>query len=325
MRVHKILFALAVLIITQSLSVHGQWLPGATSGSIYYNSGNVGIGTTAPNTLLHVGGDITAGPSSGGYHLVVNDIATARWALGTGNFAFHIANDYPSASTWVDRMYISRDGNVGIGTVNPLTKLDINTTESLDGLRITHNNNGFVTLRSTSLGQAAYNNITQAGDGGIIYGATGSIGTGNFGFVIAPWANAESGMRIDKNGNVGIGTANTNDAAYKLFVETGIRTRKIKVDHSSWPDYIFHTTYQLRPLNEVEQYIQQNRHLPEVPSAEEVTKNGLDLGDNQATLLKKIEELTLYVIEQNKKLEQQNELIKKQQDRLEALEKRIKE
>jgi len=106
------------------------------------------------------------------------------------------------------------------------------------------------------------------------------------------------------NGSLGIGTIDTK--GYKLAVNGDAIFTKIKVKpYGNWPDYVFHASYDLRPLSEVEQYIQQNHHLPEVPSAEEVKKDGLDVGDNQATLLKKIEELTLYVIEQNKKLEEQ--------------------
>jgi hypothetical protein len=238
-----------------------------------------------------------------------------------------------------------------------------------------------VKIHSTSLHGGAYNNITQNGDAGIIYGSL--VGGVNFGFVIAPWANATSGLRIDGNGNVGIGTAspsspltvsttatimslfkhngtgnssitvanNTgqmnlgvgattphpyvwsgtgnffigNDGDPTLFVSgmgngnVGIGTQdtkghklavagtaiftKVTVKALPWSDYVFYANYRLRPLSEVEQYIKQYGHLPEVPSAEEVEKNGLDVGDNQATLLKKIEELTLYMIEQSKKIE----------------------
>lgn len=112
-----------------------------------------------------------------------------------------------------------------------------------------------------------------------------------------------SGNNIYYNaGKVGIGTINMNDANYKLFVETGIRTRKLKVDQQGWPDYVFHKTYKLPTLEEIEKYIKQNNHLPDVPSAKEVQKNGIDLGDNQALLLKKIEELTLIIIGQNKRI-----------------------
>jgi uncharacterized coiled-coil protein SlyX len=95
-----------------------------------------------------------------------------------------------------------------------------------------------------------------------------------------------------------------------------VHTRKVRVDQSTWADYVFNSDYKLRPLHEVETFIQQNNHLPEVPSTKEVEENGIDLGDNQATLLKKIEELTLYVIEQNKKMElmqKEMEKLKKQQ------------
>ncbi|RXK82909.1 hypothetical protein [Filimonas effusa] len=114
----------------------------------------------------------------------------------------------------------------------------------------------------------------------------------------------EKGFVFSYDGRLGIGTNNVSDAGYRLFVETGIRTRKIKVDHTTWADYVFDSSYQLAPLSYVEQFIQENKHLPEVPSAAEVKKDGLDLGDNQAVLLKKIEELTLYIIQQNKKMEQ---------------------
>ncbi|MFL5747459.1 MAG: hypothetical protein ACJ751_22485 [Niastella sp.] len=69
------------------------------------------------------------------------------------------------------KMTLSNDGNLGIGNPQPNSKLDIKTTKSLDGIRIIHNDQGFVNLQSTSLGQSAYNNITQAGDAGIVYGS----------------------------------------------------------------------------------------------------------------------------------------------------------
>jgi hypothetical protein len=104
----------------------------------------------------------------------------------------------------------------------------------------------------------------------------------------------------NEGGNVGIGT---NNPQAKLAVNGDIFSKKVKVTQSGWPDYVFASGYRLRSLSEVEQFIKQQQHLPDVPSATAVEKDGLDLGDNQVTLLKKIEELTLYLIAQNKKLE----------------------
>lgn len=103
-------------------------------------------------------------------------------------------------------------------------------------------------------------------------------------------------------GNVGIGTTNITDVNYKLFVETGIRTRKVKVDQDNWPDYVFSNSYKLCSLTELEKFIKENKHLPDVPSAKKVEKEGVDIGSTQSILLRKIEELTLYVIEQSKEM-----------------------
>jgi hypothetical protein len=128
-------------------------------------------------------------------------------------------------------------------------------------------------------------------------------------------SNTVGNSQIFDNGtNVGIGTTNINDATYKLYVETGIRTRKVKVDQLTWADFVFDKNYVLPSLIEVEKYIQQNKHLPGVPSAEDVKNNGVDVSDNQQMLLKKVEELTLYLIDLNKKVDElskENKILKK--------------
>jgi hypothetical protein len=131
--------------------------------------------------------------------------------------------------------------------------------------------------------------------------------------------NNVENMMIDSIGRVCIGITNVTDNSYKLYVEKGIRTRKVKVDLDAWADYVFDANYKLPSLTDVENYIQQNKHLPDVPSAIDVEKNGVDLGENQKVLLQKIEELTLYVIDQNKKIE----TLQNQNDQLEQLKKEV--
>jgi hypothetical protein len=110
-------------------------------------------------------------------------------------------------------------------------------------------------------------------------------------------------MEVTSAGNVGIGT--TNPQA-KLAVKGTVLALKVKVSPATngtdWPDYVFKKNYKLRSLNSLEAFIKTNHHLPDVASAKEVEKDGLDLANTQAVLLKKIEELTLYVIELNKKI-----------------------
>lgn len=94
---------------------------------------------------------------------------------------------------------------------------------------------------------------------------------------------------------------------FRLFVKDGIRTEKVKVDVASangWADYVFRKDYKLRSLEEVEKHIEEKGHLPNIPSAEEVVKNGVNLGEMDAKLLEKIEELTLYMIQLNKEVKE---------------------
>ncbi|ACU61723.1 hypothetical protein [Chitinophaga pinensis] len=120
-------------------------------------------------------------------------------------------------------------------------------------------------------------------------------------------------------GNLGIGTRNTG--TNKLAVEGTIAARKIKVTQAStWPDFVFDSTYQLPSLQQVETYIQQHKHLPEVPSASEVAKEGFELAEMNKILLQKIEEMTLHLIEQNKRNLELEEKVKLMAERLDKLE-----
>ena len=101
-------------------------------------------------------------------------------------------------------------------------------------------------------------------------------------------------------GSLGIGTFKTN--GHRLAVEGSIGARKIKVDQATWADYVFAPDYQLRSIPEVEAFIKAHNHLPDIPSAGEVAKEGIDVGEMNKKLLQKVEELTLYLIEEHKKV-----------------------
>ncbi|MES2516679.1 MAG: hypothetical protein V4585_01145 [Bacteroidota bacterium] len=101
---------------------------------------------------------------------------------------------------------------------------------------------------------------------------------------------------------------------YTLAVSGGILTEKIRVATNGtafWADYVFEPAFKLRPLKEVEQFIKDNKHLPDVPSTAEVTQNGIDLAQTQALLLQKVEELTLYVIQQQKEIDRLKKRVSK--------------
>lgn len=113
---------------------------------------------------------------------------------------------------------------------------------------------------------------------------------------------------IYNTGKVTMGTPMyDNDSNYRLYVKDGIKTERVKVEVAStngWADYVFRDDYKLTSLKDVEKFIKKNNHLPEVPSEDEAIKNGIELKEMNILLLKKIEELTLYAIQQQKLIDE---------------------
>lgn len=131
-------------------------------------------------------------------------------------------------------------------------------------------------------------------DGGVFY-RTGT-------HLSAEWDPWRKLLIEDSNGNVSIGTGNAQ--GYKLAVAGNVIAESIIVKlQGTWPDYVFDKKYTLPPLNEVERFIKLNKHLPEIPTDQEVNEKGIDIGGMNAKLLKKVEELTLYLINQQKEIE----------------------
>jgi hypothetical protein len=246
------------------------------------SNGNVGIGTTSPTAgILQVNGS--------------EDLLTLYSNTGVAQFNAYNNSDFriiqrsnAVMSFWtntVERMRIDATGNMGIGTVGPTEKLTVR-----DQNIAYDSSSGIVKL------------LFDSGNGG---GGVGfekeTFNTGGLRFFTQyGWGSTLEKMRITANGNVGVGTTNP-DA--KLTVNGTIHSKEVKVDLSMpAPDYVFAPDYTLIKLSELKTYIDLNRHLPEIPSAAQMAKEGLSLGDMNTKLLKKVEELTLYLIEQQKEL-----------------------
>ena len=127
------------------------------------------------------------------------------------------------------------------------------------------------------------------------------------------WTNWRKILIENSSGNVGIGTTSPD---YKLDVNGTIRTRELKVDMLG-ADFVFEDDYQLRSLTEVEEFIQTNNHLPDVASAIQMQEEGVNQSEMNQKLLQKIEELTLYLIQQNKIMSNQSQIIDNQNKKLE--------
>lgn len=187
-------------------------------------------------------------------------------------------------------------GNIGLGTTNPMDKIHIDGVDA--GVRI----GGSIRSRM---------NLYTGNQNGWqieVSDANGNQFAGDLGFTESGVAAGR--LVLKKGGNIGIGLL---DPTERLSVNGNVRAKKVIVTQAGWPDYVFDTSYSLRSLSEVEAFIAKNKHLPDMPSARDVEEKGISVGDNQALLLKKIEELTLYLIE----LKKENTDLKKRIDKLE--------
>jgi hypothetical protein len=147
---------------------------------------------------------------------------------------------------------------------------------------------------------------------------------------INTYANQYATLRVDNtiamqwyaDGKVSIGDVNIAPAGYKLFVEGGILSESLRVavnGEDDWADFVFSDEYQLMPLTDVKSFIDKNNHLPDVPSAEDMVKKGLDVLQSDAILLQKIEEAYLYIIDQQEQIVQQNKQIVEQQVQIDQI------
>ena len=190
------------------------------------------------------------------------------------------------------------DGNVGIGTSEPHGKLHINSTRPVI---IKHNGGNGV--YGSEIGFNSVLNTSDVPNKFIKLGGTGQYGAASIitdyrGNMYFQMYNAETEDESIVDYKPQIQFANTGD----VTIDGKVKSKEVEVKANVWPDYVFEANYDLPTLEEVENYIKTHKHLPDVPSEKEVKENGLNLGQSDAVLLQKIEELTLYLIEQNKEI-----------------------
>jgi hypothetical protein len=191
----------------------------------------------------------------------------------------------------IERMSILPTGNIGIGTITPSAQFHTTGSVRLAGLTSDSTKNRV--LVSDTSGNLFYRNVSS----------------------LNRWQYA-AGTVYDSVDNIGIGTSNTQ--GYKLAVNGTAIFTKVKVKTAgTWPDYVFKKGYALPDLLELERYIAANQHLPGILSEGEVQKDGIDVGAHAAAVLQKVEELTLYLIEENKKLKEQNNRLEQQRKEIE--------
>jgi hypothetical protein len=244
---------------------------------VSYPTASVGIGTTSPNAKLHI-----ISQASGTAGLLIQGQNGDNW------FPYTDGKNYLRGTT----VLADVGGSVGIGTATPSKTLEVAGDAASNSLYLS----------------TAWNNARINGNGEYIeyrsswyhtfYGVT----------------NSNPAMFIDgRTSKVGV---NTSSPDASLTVNGQVHAKEVKVDlNIQGPDYVFEKDYKLSSLEEIKNYIDQNKHLPEVPSAKEMEKNGVQLGEMNMLLLKKIEELTLLMIKMKKEnddqVEQLHEEIKK--------------
>ncbi|MCW8309708.1 hypothetical protein K7A41_00540 [Sphingobacterium sp. InxBP1] len=219
---------------------------------------------------------------------IIHTILTLTLNLGISQMLMAQTNIFPA------------NGSVGIGTTSPLVKLEVRGGNFL--VKNLRNETGeSVPMISQSLGFGDYTDF-----GTSINTVTENSGNNSYGLQFLTkesyLTKLEEKMRITAKGNVGIGTSSPNA---KLAVNGNIVANEIKVKTDiTVPDYVFEKDYRLPSLDEIEQYIKANKHLPEIPSAGRIAADGLDIAQMNLLLLKKIEEMTLHLIEQQKQIKE---------------------
>ena len=243
---------------------------------------------------------------------VLKGVPAFAWSLVALTLAFNAAFAQSSWPTYPNNTVISvtSGGYVGIGNAAPAGPFDVGNSF--------YTSTGTIWVRPQNANlEGGEIRLLGAGSNSTIYWDNWSSNarifwgdTANHQLQVFNAGGGTTGLYVQ--GSVGIGTSSPQ---YTLSVNGTVGAKDIIVTSTGWPDYVFDRGYQLRPLSEVDKYIRNNHHLPGVPSEKEVAGDGLHVGVMQAKLLEKIEELTLYMIKQ----ERENQVLRERLEKLEGV------
>ncbi|MGN7812856.1 hypothetical protein [Flavobacterium sp. 22076] len=244
-------------------------------GNSFIYSGNFGIGTSTPSGTLHLqklNSSLVFDLNTSG----ICKIISKGWNANIDVHTFKI-----DGTENFNQLNLNSNGNVGIGNSSPDAPLTVYGISNFYPIRIGSGDARQFSIRHSFINPDFINNLYPV-----------ILGTGG----------GDQPLILDV-ARVGIGISNPSN---KLDVNGTIHSKEVKVDMQGWSDFVFKKEYNLPTLEEVEKHINKKGHLENIPNEDEVLKNGINLGEMNSKLLQKIEELTLYAIQQNKKIEEQS-------------------
>lgn len=284
--------------------------------------GQAALGYNATTNNIQVG-DLMGGDSKANLVFRTQD-TDWMWINGSGNIGIGSSN--PDAmlhilgnSSRTMPLHVSAPGNRSIGKLDGGPSMDLPTLRDRFGLPTTNGNSASLSFltsdwdNANGIGLITGDNVASpivwmydyGGRNAFTVAKKGYAGTGDDATAIG--SKLTPLFQVRENGNVGIGTVSPNaklDVNGDANINGNLAVNSIKTHvWSIAPDYVFDKDYKLASLNHVESYVNEHKHLPEIPSAKEIKDKGIDLAEMNMKLLRKVEELTLYSIEQHKEIE----------------------
>jgi hypothetical protein len=294
------------------LSSNGNFntLVGSSAGQYFNGDYNTIIGQNAGNSVSSGTSVTFIGAGAG------NTGTTAGLTNAT-------AIGYNTQVTASNSVILGNGANVGIGTTAPLMRLHVEGSALMSGMssNLDPNTVGNLPYLANS-GKVLIGWNRAAGNGETDFITNQGAGNmGGFAFFNHDNSNAETRlMYLKGNGQLIVGASDLNIGTNRLAVDGGILATAVTVKLTpAWPDFVFNKNYKIPSLAEVKSYIAANGHLPDMPSAAEVEKKGLNLGEINVQLTKKIEELTLYLLEKEKERLEQDRRLNKLEEQIKAL------